>query len=95
MIKKGIISSINGNKASVIFPDRDNLTTQDIPIICHPLNEIDVSVTEAVIGGGMPTTISGKLSGVIYQTFNINDVVLVAFWAENLNAGVILGRVDT
>jgi hypothetical protein len=62
MIRKGFISSLNGNKARVTFDDLDGTVTVELQF----------------------------LSNGIYQ---INDIVVCAFYGESLSDGVILGRI--
>ncbi|HYE80881.1 MAG TPA: hypothetical protein VEG39_01805 [Clostridia bacterium] len=95
MNKKGKVDSIAGDKVTVWFPDMDNVRTTELPVMKFVLDQVDVGITDVLIGSsGEPTTITGKMSGTLTQKLNIGDVVLVMFWSGNMKDGAVIGRVD-
>lgn len=68
MLKKGIISNINGNRANVILPDEDNTVTAMLPF-AKSVNVEEVNVGDLCAVGFFCTDYVSFADGVIIAIF--------------------------
>ena len=68
MIKKGVISNINGNRANVILPDEDNTVTAMLPFAKN-INAEEVNIGDICVVGFFCTDSVNFADGVVIAIY--------------------------